>query len=99
MYLTGPRTLRRCPDRHAAVAGILASQPFVPEEVELVLRCHLIRDANGRLPCQVRERERLLRAIRLVVGAPDARVLVVPQQQSLAVVRFLPPGTATRVEP
>src|SRR5215471_10063953 len=99
MHLARPVAVSRRPRRHGAVARILARDSLVPEDVELVLRRGLIREANVRVARPVREIERRLRPIRLVVHAPDAGVLVVVDVLVRAVERLLPPGPPDRKEP
>ncbi len=59
MHLTGPPAVARRPGRHGAVARILAGQPLVPEEVDLVLLRRLERDAHVGVARHVHQLQRL----------------------------------------
>src|SRR5437870_2096427 len=99
MHLTGPVAVSWRPGGDGAITRILTGEPLVPEDVELVLGCGLIREAQVGVARPVREIERIQRPIRLVVHAPDAGVLVVPDVLVRAVERLLSPGPPNRKEP
>src|SRR6187401_2049913 len=99
MHLTRPPAVSRRPWCYGAVTRILAGQPLVPEEVDLVLLCGLERDARVGVARHVHQRQRPLRPICQVVRAPLTRVRVVPDAIALPAPRVLLPGTRRAEEP
>src|SRR5688572_1965002 len=99
MHLPRPPAVSRGPRRHGAVARILAGVSLVPEEVDLVFRRHLSRDAGVGVARPVEQLQRRRRSIRLVVLAPDAGVGVVPDAVLLPGPRVLLPGPRHGEEP